>query len=53
MDTFRELSTRLNLAYLRYLETVGAAFFPAAPRAERARAEQSKQRWENEGGKPH
>jgi hypothetical protein len=51
-ETFREYSTRLNLAYGRYVDTLRAAFFPTAPRAVRTRAAPAEQRWESEGGKP-
>jgi hypothetical protein len=51
-ETFREYSTRLNLLYARWFETVRDAFFPTAPRSARARAERPEQRWEDEGGKP-
>ena len=52
-ETFREISTRLTLAYARCFENLSAAFFPTAPRGERTRAAKPEQRWENEGGKPH
>jgi hypothetical protein len=52
-ETFRDLSTRLTLAYARCFENLRAAFFPTAPRGERTRAGKPEQRWENEGGKPH
>ncbi len=51
-DTLREISARLSLAYARCFESLSAAFFPTAPRAARARAGKSEQRWENEGGRP-
>ena len=51
-ETFREYSTRLNLLYARYFDSMRKAFFPAAPRAVRARAKASEQRWEDEGGRP-
>jgi len=51
-ETFRAYSTRLNLLYAHYVDSLRAAFFPAAPRAVRARAEQPEHRWEGEGGKP-
>lgn len=51
-ETFREYSARLNLLYARYFDTLRTAFFPAAPRAVRARTERPEQRWEGEGGKP-
>ena len=53
-ETFRDLSTRLTLAYARCFENLSAAFFRTAPRGERTRADKpEQQRWENEGGKPH
>jgi hypothetical protein len=51
-ETFREYSTRLNLLYARWFETVRGAFFPTAPSSARVRAERPEQRWEDEGGKP-
>ncbi len=51
-ETFRAYSTRLNLLYARYAESLCAAFLPSAPRAVRVRAEQPEHRWEDEGGKP-
>jgi hypothetical protein len=51
-DSFREYSTRLTLLYSRYLDSVRAAFLPAAPRAARIRSEPAEHRWEGEGGKP-
>ena len=51
-ETFRAYSTRLNLLYAHYVDSLRAAFFPGAPRAVRARAEKPEQRWEGEGGKP-
>ena len=43
-ETFREYSTRLTLAYIRYLDALHAALFPVAPRAARTRPEKPPKR---------
>jgi hypothetical protein len=43
-ETFREYSTRLILAYTRYLDALHAALFPVAPRAVRARHDKPEKR---------
>jgi hypothetical protein len=43
-ETFREYSTKLTLAYTRYLDVLYAAFFPTAPRAARTRPKKPEKR---------